>query len=154
MVTIRPAEGADSEAWERMRRALWPHGAEDHAPEIAAYFRLRPEDEACLVAEAPEGELVGFVEVRLRPWAEGCRTSPVGYLEGVYVRSRVRREGVGRRLVAAAERWARARECVEMASDHPVGDDAGGAFHAALGYAEADRIVCLRKDLGDPGGTG
>jgi len=45
---------------------------------------------------------VGFVEVSLRPYAEGCDTRPVGYLEGGYVAPEWRGQGIGRALVEAA----------------------------------------------------
>ena len=41
--------------------------------------------EAVLVAEDASHRLVGFAEVSRRTWAEGCDTSPVGFLEGWYV---------------------------------------------------------------------
>ena len=37
-VVIRTATPADAAAWESMRRELWTDSAEDHGPEIAAFF--------------------------------------------------------------------------------------------------------------------
>jgi aminoglycoside 6'-N-acetyltransferase I len=71
----------------------------------------------------------------------------VGYLEGIWVDERHRSGGIGRDLVAAAERWARAQGCTEMASDRLLENEASGLFHAAVGYDEAERIVCFRKSL-------
>jgi Acetyltransferase (GNAT) family len=76
-----------------------------------------------LVAEANDGRLVGFLEVGLRSHADGCNPSrPVGYIEGWYVTEDHRQCGVGRRLLAKAEDWARIHSCVEMASDARVED--------------------------------
>ncbi len=55
--------------------------------------------------------------------------------------------GVGRSLVEAVERWARDRGCTEMASDREISNEASGAFHLAIGFAEATRMVTYRKDL-------
>jgi len=71
----------------------------------------------------------------------------VGYLEGWYVEPELRRMGIGRSLVAAAEKWARERQCVEMASDAEVGNESSVAAHLRLGYEETARLVHLRKDL-------
>lgn len=144
---VRIVEPVDAEAWTRMRVALWPEGRDDHVDEVAEHFRVRPSGAECFVAELPGRGLVGFVEVGLRAYAEGCHSSPVGYLEGIWVDGPSRGSGVGRRLVEAAERWARAKGCTEMASDRLLENDASGAFHAAVGYREVERIVCFRKDL-------
>ena len=42
-------------------------------------------------------------EASVRPLADGCTTQPVGYIKGWFVDSDVRRQGVGRKLVEAAE---------------------------------------------------
>ncbi|MBV8171599.1 MAG: GNAT family N-acetyltransferase, partial [Candidatus Eremiobacteraeota bacterium] len=101
---------------------------------------------AVFVSESDQ-RLSGFIEVRLRPYADGCDTSPVGYIEGWYVEPASRRSGIGRRLVAAAEQWARARGCSEMASDSLLDNENGRRAHEHLGYAEVEQAVRFRKDL-------
>lgn len=145
-ITVRPARAADRDDWLRLRLALWPGSLEDHRREVDRYFAERPDDSECLVAEVG-GVIVGLVEVGLRAYAEGCRTSPVGYLEGIYVVDAERGGGIGRALVAAAEGWARGKGCTQMASDRELENEASGVFHQALGYQEVERIVCFRKSL-------
>ena len=144
---IRPAQPADSDAWFRLRDALWPDSSHDHRAEIAAYLAEPRDSCACYVAELPDDGVVGFVEVGGRGYAEGCLSSPVGYLEGIFVLAEYRFTGVGRRLVDEAEQWARDRGCTEMASDRELANEPSGAFHQALGYEEVERIVCFRKAL-------
>jgi aminoglycoside 6'-N-acetyltransferase I len=132
-----------------MRGALWPGSRRDHEREIAAHFDLPPGPAECFVAELPGEGLVGFAEVGLRGYAEGCLSSPVGYLEGIFVVPTRRGQGVGRALVEVAERWARMSGCSEMASDRELDNEPSGAFHQALGYEEVERIVCFRKSLGE-----
>ena len=91
--------------------------------------------------------MIGFAEISLRAWAEGCVSSPVGYLEGWYVKAEYRRTGVGRRLVAAGEEWARSQGCSEMASDTWLDNDVSHAAHLALGFTEASRVIHYRKSL-------
>ncbi|WP_245606073.1 GNAT family N-acetyltransferase [Thermus amyloliquefaciens] len=106
---------------------------------------LQDPRQAAFVAEV-EGRLVGFVEVSLRPYAEGCATRPVGYLEGWYVAPEWRWQGIGRALVEAAEAWARARGCQEMASDAELGNLLGQEVHPpGVPGGGADRA--FRKDL-------
>jgi aminoglycoside 6'-N-acetyltransferase I len=145
-VDVRPAAGADRAEWIRLRRALWPEAdSAELASEIDAI--LASDRLAAFVAARPGGRLAGLVEASLRDVAEGCATSPVGYIEGWYVDPDARRVGVGRRLVAAAEAWALARGCREMASDSVLSNLDGQAAHRALGYAEVERAVHFRKDL-------
>src|SRR5581483_8999398 len=91
------------------------------------------------LALVPDGEgserAVGFVEVGLRSHADGCDPRrPVGYVEGWYVDPPARRRGVGGALLAAAEAWARAQGCREMASDTWADNRRSQRAHQALGY--------------------
>jgi aminoglycoside 6'-N-acetyltransferase I len=145
-LVVRNAAPADERAWLQLREALWPGSPDDHRREVAEYFSSRA-GAACVVAELPHVGVVGFAEVELRAYAEGCRSSPVGYLEGIFVEEAHRARGVGAALVEAAEGWARERGCTEMASDRELGNEDSGIFHAAVGYQEVERIVCYRKPL-------
>jgi len=106
-----------------------------------------PEQNVVLVAASLDDEPVGFVEVTLRDWAEGCATRPVGYIEAWYVEPEHRRSGVGRRLMDAAERWVLSRGCTEIGSDAELSNEISGRAHRALGYAEVARLVLFSKNL-------
>jgi aminoglycoside 6'-N-acetyltransferase I len=151
-VTVRFARQPDITELVRMREALWPSAStEEHARELAALLdgsAQRTMPLAVLVAEAPDRRLLGFVEVGLRSHADGCDPArAVGFLEGWYVAAPHRHQGVGRRLVAAAEQWARDLGCVEMASDTWIDNELSQRAHEALGYAVVDRCVHYRKAL-------
>ena len=135
-----------------MREALWPKTpAGEHARELTNILEGKPVTTLpliILVAEASDRGLAGFLEVDLRSHADGCNPSrPVGYIEGWYVAENHRHRGVGRRLLAAAEAWARSQGCVEMASDTWVDNDVSQCVHEALGYEVVDRCVHHRKTL-------
>jgi aminoglycoside 6'-N-acetyltransferase I len=99
------------------------------------------------VAEA-EGEVAGFAEVSLRTdYVNGCATSPVAFLEGIYVSEPHRRRGLGRALVAAAEQWGREQGCRELGSDALLGNDLSHRFHGGAGFEETERVVYFRKPL-------
>ena len=148
-VQIRQAVPEDANEWLRMRRLLWPDTPdEEHLQEIEVYFQAGAVD-AAFVALRPSGELAGFLEASLRKYADGCSTSPVGYIEGWYVDPDLRRHGVGSLLVAAAEAWALGRGCTEMASDCLLDNHASLAAHLALGYEEAERLIHFRKSISE-----
>jgi aminoglycoside 6'-N-acetyltransferase I len=109
-------------------------------------WAARP-DAIVLVAVRVGGGLAGFAEVGSRPFADGCDTSPVAYLEGWYVDADVRRQGVGAALVRAAEEWARRQGYRELASDALLENLASQRAHEALGFGEVERAVRYRKAL-------
>ena len=74
-------------------------------------------------------------------------TNQIGYLEAWYVDPEWRQKGVGRALVEAAEEWARAQGCTEMASDTMEDYPLSPAAHAQLGYEEVARDIYFRKEL-------
>jgi aminoglycoside 6'-N-acetyltransferase I len=147
---IRPVETRDRAAWLRMRQELWSDetgldiGIDDYFKNLAANPNLQV---ITLVAQTPDGKLVGFAEVDTRAYAEDCETSPVGFLEGWYVQPEARGSGVGRALMSAAETWAREQGLQEFASDTWLHNETGIRAHLALGFSEAERLVCFRKSL-------
>ncbi len=88
-----------------------------------------------------------MLELSLRSVAEGCRDSPVPYVEGWYVAPEGRRQGIGRALVAGAEAWARGRGFTELASDTLITNDVGFDAHLAVGFIEVERAIHFRKSL-------
>ena len=130
-----------------MRRILLPNEEAEHAGEIDMYLTAAPDAAAVFVAQRPDGSLGGFVEVATRPWADGCASMPVAYIEAWYVDPDLRMHGVGRALFAAAERWAMDAGFTEIGSDAETHNSASIAAHKALGYEEVLRIVCFRRTL-------
>jgi aminoglycoside 6'-N-acetyltransferase I len=146
---VRHVTPADRAEWLRMRCDLWPDGdAAEHSADIEAFFagRLR-EPLAVLIATDAAGRPLGFAELSIRPYAEGCDTERVAYLEGWYVVPEARATGVGRALIEAAEAWAVERGCPEFASDTLVDNEISAAAHRALGFEEVEQIRCFRKAL-------
>jgi len=144
---IRRATHHDHLEWLRMRSALWPHcPLADHLSEMQDQLD-DPMRYAVFVVARDDGTLGGFLEASLRAYADGCRTSPVGYLEGWYVDTDLRQQGLGGALVKAAEQWAISQSCTEMASDCELDNDVSWRAHLALGYEEVDRTIQFRKPL-------
>jgi putative acetyltransferase len=157
---VRPVCDGDQAEWLRMRALLWPDcSAGQHASEIAAFFGTPSSGWSepfiavtAFVAVRPAGGLCGFLEASIRPYAEDCESRPVGYVEGWFVDADMRRQGIGRRLMAAAEAWAKTQGCREMASDAQTENTVSLDAHKALGYQESSRAVHLRKWLTEANG--
>jgi aminoglycoside 6'-N-acetyltransferase I len=100
------------------------------------------------LAMAPNGAALAFVEASKRvDYVNGTNSSPVAFLEGLYVESASRGKGAARALVAAVEAWAAAEGCTELASDSPLENEAAHAVHRALGFAETERVVYFCRVL-------
>ena len=149
---IRKAEEKDLISAAALAALLWP----EHEPEelLPEYRALLESGEGALFLAAEDGEDLGFAQVQLRhDYVEGAETSPVGYLEGVYVREEARGRGVARALLRACESWAAEQGCREFASDCELTNAASLAFHLKAGFLEANRIICFVKPLnGETGG--
>jgi len=148
-MNIRPATRADRDEWLRMRLQLYPDSTPDEIDEWldnAEHGTLRV-GVAVFVADRGDGRLAGFIELSLRSYAEGCLSTPVAFVEGWYVDSDVRRQGLGAELIRTAERWARARGLTELASDTTIDNAVSRSAHLALGFEEVERQICFRKSL-------
>lgn len=140
------AISADAKAVAALACELWTdHSAEEMAAEYD--FLLAREDAAVFLYKEHE-KAIGFAQCQLRrDYVEGTKTSPVGYLEGIYVREDARRQGIARKLLSACESWAKAQGCSEFASDCELGNKDSQRFHQAVGFAEANRIIAFVKKL-------
>jgi aminoglycoside 6'-N-acetyltransferase I len=136
----------DRAAWVRMRGALWP-GESLHAHGAEIDEILGGADAWGFVAETPTGEAVGFAELALRKYANGCDSRPVPFLEGIWVDAAFRRRGIGARLIEHIEAFVAARGFREVGSDTPLDNRASQAAHRAWGFCETERVVYFRKLL-------
>ncbi len=140
---IRKAEFSDLPVLTDLALKLWPdHGREEMYEELASIM-AKP-DAAFFLGENASG----FAQCQLRyDYVEGAESSPVGYLEGIYVEESCRRQGLARELLAACENWALEQGCREFASDCELTNSQSLRFHLGLGFEEANRIICFTKKL-------
>ncbi|PXA97560.1 hypothetical protein DMC47_13385 [Nostoc sp. 3335mG] len=139
----------DAADWAAMRETLWPgeDRGEEHVREIAALL-ADAGGTLNLIARDGDGTALGFLEASVRrDYVNGCETSPVAFLEGIFVFPGARGRGVARALVNATEDWAREQGLSEFASDAAPENEASLGMHAALGFGETQRVVFFRKAL-------
>jgi aminoglycoside 6'-N-acetyltransferase I len=100
------------------------------------------------IAISADNEPMGFAEAYLRQdYVNGCDTSPVAFLEGIFVRPAFRRQGVARCLCEIVEAWARSKGCTEFASDALIDNLISQHMHVSLGFEETERVVYFKKTL-------
>lgn len=114
-VTVRPLTADDRSGWDRLwdgYLTFYEHDLEQEVTELA-FTRLveRRVGMAGLVAEAPDGSLVGFAHVVEQPstWSG----TSVLYLEDLFVDAAARGTGAGRALIEGVYAEADARGASE-----------------------------------------
>lgn len=145
---IRKAEFDEAEMVAELSLQLW----ENHTTEeLTGEFEAVIGSDSSVVYLAMEGNTPkGFAYCGLRnDYVEGTSSSPVGYLEGIYVAADVRKAGVAKMLLTACEKWANERGCKEFASDCALTNDTSLNFHMHMGFTEANRIICFTKTISD-----
>lgn len=147
-VVIEAVESLPSPAWLELRRELWPDCSDGEHEAETASFLAEPRRYGQFLAFTGERVPLGFVEVSVRTdHVNGTESSPVGFVEGLYVRPAARGRGVARALVTAAAGWAIRHGCRELASDVLLENRLSQAVHLALGFEETERVVYFRMTL-------
>ena len=143
---VRKAQPQDLAALVELACRLWPdHTATQMQAELTPMLL---HGEAAFFLAFDGSEAVGFAQCQLRhDYVEGTETSPVGYLEGIYVAEQRRHQGVAKGLLIACEAWAKEQGCTEFASDCELHNLQSLRFHMGVGFTEAGRIICFTKRL-------
>lgn len=143
---IRKATLRDVPAAAALAALLWPGHETTELEE--EFSRTIADRENAVFLALSDHEPVGFAHCSLRhDYVEGTESSPVAYLEGIFVKSSHRGRGLAKALLTACEQWGREQGCGEFASDCELDNTESILFHAKLGFTEANRIVCFQKKL-------
>ena len=125
---------------------LWPDNSEDDAGKIAIEY-IDGKNKGAFV-HFIDDQCVGLALCSLRyDYVEGCESSPVGYLEGIVVNEKYRKNGIAKSLCSECEMWAREKGCKEFASDCELTNLDSFSFHLSIGFEEENRIICFKKKL-------
>ena len=143
---IQKAEVKDLPIVAELACKLWPDNAVEGLRSEMGEILAKP-DAAFYIAYV-EDVPAGFAQCQLRyDYVEGTDSSPVGYLEGIYVADEYRKQGFARELLTACEDWAKEKGCAEFASDCELSNTQSLQFHLNVGFAEANRIICFTKKI-------
>jgi aminoglycoside 6'-N-acetyltransferase I len=143
---IKKAEADDSRIVAELAVLLWPgNEINDLENEMMEYI---VSDTRAVFICFGETMPVGFAQCSLRnDYVEGTESSPVGYLEGIFVKEEHRERGFGKMLILQCEEWAKNKCCSEFASDCELNNTDSLKFHLRLGFEEVNRIICFKKNL-------
>lgn len=143
---IVKATSKDSLALAKMAIKMW---SEHSLDELAKEFEETIDcEESAIFMLMVDNQAVGFAQCQLRhDYVEGTDTSPVGYLEGIFLEQEFRHRGHAKKLLAQCEEWAKNKGCTEFASDCESDNDESLKFHINMGFTEVNRIICFKKQL-------
>ena len=144
--TVGRADRSDSGTIARLAAQMWRSASVRELEE--EFAKLAGNENAACFLKFADGQPVAFAQCGLRTdYVEGTDTSPVGYLEGIFVLPPYRNRGYAAELLSCCETWAKGKNCTEFASDCELGNDGSLQFHLATGFEEANRIICFKKKL-------
>ncbi len=144
---LRQALPQDSNTVAGLMVKLWPQNSLEEMKREAAEIAA-DSNAAIFLCDTDEADNIGFAQVSLRhDYVEGTSSSPVGYLEDIYVGEAFRGEGAAKKLLIACENWALEKGCSEFASDCELTNFISQDFHIKCGFEEANRIICFKKRL-------
>ena len=142
-IVVATRENRDD--WLDLRKALYT-GLDDrfHLNEIDLF--LNDSKRNCFLHYI-ETEATGFVEVTLRNIVDGCLSSPVGYIEGIFVKLEFRHKGIAKNLLDASTKWCIKHGCTELATDAELNNIDAQRFQINMGFKETYRIVEYIKKI-------
>ena len=138
---IRRATEADAPALAALLGHLGYPARPEDVPERLA--RLRDAGDEALVA-VRDGDVVGLATLHSRDVLHAA--VPVAQLTALVVSPAVRAHGVGRALVAEAERWSRARGANRLVVTTALHRAEAPPFYERLGFEHTGRRYVKRLD--------
>jgi len=148
-LTIRRTEDIRDPDWLPLRCAFWDGESEEEHLASLRKFTTTHAPYFAFIAHGEDGKALGFAEVSVRrDYVNGTASSPVLYLEGIFVLPEFRGLGISGQLCRSAEDWGRANGMREFASDSDIDNEVSIKAHLGLGFEETDRVVCFRKAIG------
>jgi GNAT superfamily N-acetyltransferase len=142
-VTIRPANAQDVEGIAVLCHQLGYPSSRGRV-ERRLLQVLQDEGHAVYVAEGPDGRVVGWVQVCARQLVVADLQAEI---EGLVVDEGHRGGGIGRRLMAQAEQWARERGCQAVLLRSNIIREGAHAFYEGIGYEDIKTSKTFRKAL-------
>jgi len=137
----------DLPVWLEMALDLWPYESKEDMESLFHTLFSSANDEI-LIARTDEGIAAGFANISVRKeYVEGSNSSPVGYIEGIYVKPEFRKQGIAKRFIELAEEWSRQRGCKELGSDTEIENTESQNFHLRVGFGKPSTIVHFIKGI-------
>ena len=143
---IRPFKEEDFLDFLEMGLALWPDCSKEALAIEFPKFIIGPNRAGFICRE--NGQSIGFVAMTLRfDYVPQAKISPVGYMEGIYIKEGHRKQGIAKKLCEAGEKWVKSKGIGRVGSDTWDWNRDSIEFHKKLGYIQGDTLVHFIKNI-------
>ncbi len=143
---LRPIEKNQFAQWKEMREDVYST-LEDEFHEKEMQKIYVSDDWFCYFLEDENDQITGFVELSSRNIVDGCLSSPVAYLEGLYLKKKYRGRGLGRETIKTIKSWCKNKGFTELGMDTELTNVKAQKFFKATGLQETYRIVQFRASI-------
>ncbi|OEY67510.1 GNAT family N-acetyltransferase [Marinobacter sp. X15-166B] len=132
--------------WKKYRNAVYNSVSDEfHSMEMERIYQ--DNEWFCHFIADENHHIIGLVELSSRNVVDGCLSSPVAYIEGLYIEEQYRGRGLGKKLIKSILDWCKQNGFTELATDTELDNlDAQKFFHA-VGFKETFRIVEFCKKI-------
>jgi aminoglycoside 6'-N-acetyltransferase I len=143
---LRAIAQHDFPEWKALRQALYNELKDaDNDSEVQKIFASH--DWHCWFVIDKQGNIIGLVELAARNIVDGCLSSPVAYLEGLYLKPGYRSKGIGKQIIKFILSWCAKNGYSELATDTELANTRAQHFYESTGFEETDRIVQYRIEI-------
>ena len=145
-MSIVSADTGNLTQWVNLALMLFPESSFDE--ELALHKKILASEEEVGLLYQKDNQYVAFMNLSIRhDYVNGTDTSPVVFVEALYVLPGYQRRGIGRELIEYAENYARQKGITQLASDCFTDNLLSESFHKSCGFVEKERVICFVKDI-------
>jgi len=139
-MNLTPIKRNQFSLWRKFRNSVYST-VTDEFHEIEMENIFGSEEWFCYFLTNENNNIIGFVELSARNVVDGCLSSPVAYIEGLYIEAEYRGKGAGKKAIEAIHKWCKINGFTELAADAELSNLNAQIFFNAVGFKETYRVV-------------
>lgn len=126
--------------WKKYRRAVY-RSIDDDFDEVEMDKIVCDDDWFCYFLTDDKKQHIGMIEMSSRNIVDGCLSSPVAYIEGLYIEEQHQGQGIGKQVIDTLHIWCRKKGFTEIAADTELDNVNAQKYFNAVGFKETYRVV-------------
>ena len=145
-MSIIIADSTNLKEWTELSLLLFPDSTFDE--EFDLHKEILTLDNELGLLYRKDNLYVGFMNLSIRnDYVNGTDTSPVVFVEAIYVLPDYRKQGIGKEFIRYAENYAKQKGIMQLASDCFIDNTLSENFHKSCGFIEKERVICFVKSV-------
>ena len=140
------ADASNLKEWTELAVLLFPDSSFEE--ELGFHQEILTLEKEFGLLYQTDGQYVGFMNLSIRTdYVNGTDSSPVVFIEALYVLPAYREQGIARKFIEYAEQYAKQKGITQLASDCLIDNHVSECFHKSCGFVEKERVICFVKDV-------